>query len=172
MSNTYKLVNPQINGSFKTEYRSNNFLDAGKKLWDRLSRNFTNNAPRFAFTIQNVKDGKYHNLLIEESIHKNGVKYNITELKGVNNKKLESHLKKFNKIQSGGKRKKYNDDFDFEDYHFDDKVHNRMKYNLIKNKTGKPLIWWWYYTPTVYPVESFFVPVFAPTIYPYIEIVI
>lgn len=186
MSNKYKLVNPQIKGEFKTDYTCSSHLDAGKKIWERLSRNFVNNVPQFAITIQNIKDGKYHNLLIEETIENKKVKYTVAELTGTKTTKLKSHLKKLDKIQSGGRKRRRkrrdddddddfdddDDDFDFEDFRFDDEMHNRMKYNLIKSKTSKPLIWWWWYTPTIYPVDTFFIPTFVPTLHPYIEIIV
>jgi len=181
MSNRYKLINPYIKGNFKTEYTCSNHIDAGKKIWNKLSNNFSNNIPQFAMTIQDVNDGKYYNLLIEETIKNDKIKYIVSELNGTKINKLKKHLKDLDKIQTGGKRKKrsrHNDeddsesDTDFSEFYFDDNIHNRMKYNLIKSKVSTPLMWWWWYTPTIYTVESLFIPTFIPTLHPYIEIIV
>ena len=64
MSNSnYKFVNPHIEGDFKNLFSGKNHIDAARIAWEKLSTNFTNNLPKFAFTLEKVGDGKLYHFL-------------------------------------------------------------------------------------------------------------
>ena len=87
MSNTYKLVNPYLKGEdFETKIDAKNSLDAAKSFYKSLSEHFSNNVPKFYFTIQKGGSGKgkfYHFVVKEKKIN-DSVDYTIApfEIKG------------------------------------------------------------------------------------------
>lgn len=183
----YKLVNPYIEGKFKTIFSGNSQIDAAHNAWKSLSSYFMNNIPKFAFTLERVSDGKYHHFLVNEYINKkNVVNYKISEF-NISNKKDEEVLRK--KIElihknknnnnnnnniSGGRQKRYEDDEDEDDDEFledtDTDLYRRIKYQRMIQQ-AQPILYW-FYVPYIYRVylNTFYVPTFITPLTPYIEI--
>ena len=195
MVNTYNLVNPCIKGQFKSEIKAKNSLEAAKKMYNNMSEHFNNNVPKFFFSIQKGQSGKgkvYH-FKVKESKNGEDIDFSIEQynLKGAQKanksllKKLGNFNERFNK-QSGGdpkkkkkkgskkkgskkkatkKRKSKKDssesESDSEDYSF-----TTGKYI---STIDHPIYYWWY-DPTVYSVDSIFVPTFYSYNTPHIEV--
>lgn len=192
MVNTYNLVNPCIKGQFKSEIKAKNSLEAAKKLYNDMSEHFNNNVPKFFFSIQKGKSGKgkvYH-FKVKETKNGDNIDFSIEQynLKGGEKanksllKKLGNFNERFNK-QSGGapkkkkgskkkskkkatkKRRSKKDssesESDSEDYSF-------STGNYVST-IDHPIYWWWY-DPTVYNVDSIFVPTFYSYNTPHIQI--
>ena len=183
----FKLVNPLIIGQFNTEYKSENGLEAISQFWNDLSTHLTNNLPNLYVTLKDGQNNLSH-YKIEEKLS-GGSKitdFNISEFKlNLSQKaqqkfieKVESFEKKTNtKIakQLGGakakqsresKDKRYkdsssssSDSSDEEDY-----------YNFSKYKRLTQPISMWYYAPTLYNVDSVFIPTFVNPIVPYVKL--
>ena len=47
MSNTYRLVNPHIEGDFKSKMKADNSMVAARSFYKNLSQHFNNNIPKF-----------------------------------------------------------------------------------------------------------------------------
>jgi hypothetical protein len=184
MSNSYTLVNPFIHGDFKSTIKSKNSVNAAKSFYKNLSEHFNNNIPKFYFTIQKggSGNGKYYHFLVKESKGANDeVKFKV-ESYNVSNE--EANLKVFkNKLvkfkskfeQAGGKKakkgskkgskakKSIDDDSDLdssEDFY--------RRAQTYKPVVTPPLYYWWY-DPGVYGLDSVFVPTFYSYVTPYIQ---
>lgn len=71
ISNEYKLINPYIEGSFKTNIKSKNAARAGKKFYKNLSKHFSNNLDEYYFTIQDTKSGLLSHFQVKEKVDTN-----------------------------------------------------------------------------------------------------
>lgn len=184
MSNSYTLVNPFIHGDFKSTIKSKNSVNAAKSFYKNLSEHFNNNIPKFYFTIQKggSGNGKYYHFLVKESKGANDeVKFKV-ESHNVSNeeanlKVFKSKLVKFKSKfeQAGGKKakkgskkgskakKSIDDDSDLdssEDFY--------RRAQTYKPVVTPPLYYWWY-DPGVYGLDSVFVPTFYSYVTPYIQ---
>jgi hypothetical protein len=185
MSNSYTLVNPFIHGDFKNTVKSKNSVNAAKTFYKNLSEHFNNNIPKFYFTIQKggSGNGKYYHFLVKETKGDNDeVKFKV-ESYNISNE--EANLKVFkNKLvkfkskfeQAGGKKaakkgskkgskakKSIDDDSDLdssEDFY--------RRAQTYKPVVTPPLYYWWY-DPGVYGLDSVFVPTFYSYVTPYIQ---
>lgn len=182
--NTYRLVNPYIKGEFKSKITSKNSQEAAKKFYKDLSEHFNNNVPKFYFTIQKGGSGKgkFYHFVVKESKKKNEVSYSIQpytipgETEAVdgfitNFKKFKG---RFNTNMKGGakrksskrrSRKKSRDDMDEYDYE-DDYYRDTKTYVPV---TSQP-IYYMYYDPLVYKLDSVFIPTWYAYITPYVEL--
>jgi hypothetical protein len=111
MSNTYRLVNPHIEGEFNESTKANNSMIAAKKFYKNLSQHFNNNIPKFYFTIQKGTSGKgkYYHFQSKENRNKDEISFTIKPhtIKNENMENFEERLDKFkNKILKGGKKHK------------------------------------------------------------------
>src|ERR1700688_4734935 len=79
-TNTYRLINPYIEGSLSTVINSKNSFRAGRDLYKRLSKHFTNHVENFHLTIQNVETKKLSHFRITEKKKGNSVDFNIVKL--------------------------------------------------------------------------------------------
>jgi hypothetical protein len=183
---SFKLVNPLIIGQFNTEYKADNGLQAISQFWNDLSTHLTNNVPHLYVTLKDGQNNLSH-YKIEEKLS-GGSKmtdFNISEFKlNLSQKARENFIEKVegfekktnNNIakQLGGakakqsresKDKRYkessssSDSSDEEDY-----------YNFSKYKRLTQPISMWYYAPTLYGVNSVFVPTFVNPIVPYVKL--
>uniref|UniRef100_A0A6C0J3A7 Uncharacterized protein n=1 Tax=viral metagenome TaxID=1070528 RepID=A0A6C0J3A7_9ZZZZ len=179
MSNTYKLVNPYIKGEMKTSIKTKNSINAAKTFYKNLSEHFNNNIPKFYFTIQKGGSGKgklYH-FEVSEKKTNSEVSYSIKpyEVKGELSDKFVDTLKSFksryNKKGSGKSRKTSN------------KGKKRGKKSEKKDSPSDVNYWdydyvpavsqplyYFYYDPQVYKLDSFFIPTFYAYATPFIEI--
>lgn len=111
--NAYRLINPYVEGSMDTTVRASNSFSAGKKLYNNISKFFTNHVENFYMTLQNLETKELSHFKIGEKAGNKGfVDYNLVKLDENFNqdleKKLITNVEKLEK-QSGGKRY-YNDD--------------------------------------------------------------
>jgi len=176
MSNTYVLVNPHIEGNFKNKITAKNSIDAARNFYKNLSKHFNNAVPKFYFTIQKGGSGKgkHYHFKVKENRKEDDVSFTLEPyeiLGGANienfTKKLETFKNKFS--QDGGKKKskrskKYDDDDDDSDS--DD-------YKRIKSYVpvvSQPISYWWY-DPSVYRLDAYYIPTFYSYVTPVIEIV-
>ncbi len=186
----FKLVNPLIIGQFNTEYRAENGLEAISQFWNDLSTHLTNNVPNLYVTLKDEQNNLSH-YKIEEKLS-GGSKmtdFNISEFKlNLSQKaqkkfveKVESFEQKTNnKIarQLGGAKAKAKQSRESKDKRYKDSSSSSSSdssddddyYNFSKYKRLTQPISMWYYAPTLYGVNSVFVPTFVNPIVPYVKL--
>ena len=191
MSNTYRLVNPHIEGDFSSKVKAQNSAVAAKSFYKNLSQHFNNNIPKFYFTIQKggSGSGKYYHFVVKEVKNKDQVKFKIEPHVIANDassiQSFESKLNNFKTKfeQAGGKAKKYSnkgskkgskkskkvdDSSDSDDSDSDTESFYR-KAQTYKPLVVPPLYYWWY-DPSVYNLSSVFLPTFYSYTCPYLQI--
>ena len=190
MSNYYYLVNPQIHGDFKNKVKADNSIIAAKVLYKNLAEHFNNAVPKFYFTIQKSNSSKnnnatgkmYHFKSVEERIN-DEINFTISPytIKEENINTFTNNLNNFkNKIQKGGKKEKKSkkskkskkhkkSDSDSESSDSSDSDSDtyikKVSYSPILNQ---PIYYWWY-DPYIYGLNSIYIPTFYPYITPVIE---
>jgi hypothetical protein len=102
----YTLVNPFVTGSINTSIESNNPNEAAKALYTRVSKHFTNNLPRFFFSIIDEKNNLKHYEVNEKKLGKE-VNFAIksAKMKESGERKVLAVYEKLSN-QEGGKKKK------------------------------------------------------------------
>jgi hypothetical protein len=172
--NQYRLVNPVIEGKFNTVFSGQSELDAGEKAWAGISKYFSNNVPKFAFTMENVSDGNLHHFLIKEDKNGDNVDYSISELKLKRSKKEEAALRgKLQQLRAQHGGKKEEDESSSSSSSSDmknlNKMYSKLRYNTLSTAYTTPFVYWGY-TPYIYDFESFYMPIFVQNMYPYVEV--
>lgn len=183
MVNSYVLVNPHIEGNFKSKIKAKNSTEAANIFYKNLSEHFNNSVPKFHFTIQKGSsgEGKYYHFQVKEEREDNEVNFAVKEMKIHNEEevlssfktKLENFKSKFH--QGGGEdhkgdkkhRKHRNDDSD-SDSIFDssEDFYRRARSYL---PVTQPIYYWWY-DPYLYRLDSLYIPTFYSYVTPYIEL--
>ena len=181
MVNTYILVNPHIEGNFKSKIKARNSNEASNLFYKNLSEHFNNSVPSFHFSIQKGSsgEGKYYHFQVKEIRENDEVSFNIKpftihgEQESIQRfeSKLASFKSKFS--QDGGKKSKKskkskNDDSD-DSSDFDvseDDIYKRAKSYM---PSTQPIYYWWY-DPYVYRLDKLYVPTFYSYVTPYIEL--
>jgi hypothetical protein len=182
MPNNYRLVNPHIEGELKTTLKSTNSMNAAKTFYKNLSEHFNNNIPAFYFTIQKGTsgNGKYYHFVVKESKNKNEVDFKVEPFVVSDSKVTEDFAKRLDSFkskfeQAGGKSKKSrkqrkskkdSSDSDSELSSSDDFYKKAQSYKPLVNP---PLYYWWY-DPSLYGLDSVFIPTFYSYATPYIEL--
>ena len=183
----YILINPQIQGSIDTKFKTHSALDAAKIAYETLSKYFSNNIPKFSFTLQKGGSDKlYHFDVTEKITSENKIRYNITENKNVTNlenfkKFLEDSDEKIkgggsDEEQTGGKhhkkkhKKKYKFDDDDSSSSSDSSSSDEDYYYYYKPLNRSQPITYWAYYPSLYNLQKIYVPTFVPSVTPYIYI--
>lgn len=173
----YQLVNPSIKGDFPTTFSASTPFEAANNAWKSLSSYFTNNVPKFPFTLQSLKDNKLFHFLVKEDVKGDQVNYKITELKLKDEQKANDTLKKnvqeFNKKYGGSRRRRRDRDEDEDDDDDDDDndMYHRIAYpHLFGQQNPFSYLSHFYFDPTVYNLQSFYVPSFVVPYTPYVEI--
>jgi len=183
MSNTYKLVNPYIQGDFKSSIKAQNSVLAAKTFYKNLSEHFNNSIPKFYFTIQKggSGSGKYYHFVVKEKKGKNDeVNFKVEPFNdAIEDSKLSAFKSKLNAFQNkfeqaGGKKKSKNskkskkvvDDSDSDLDSSEDFYKRAQTYQPV---VTPPLYYWWY-DPSVYSLSSVFIPTFYSYVTPYIQI--
>ena len=176
---TYRLVNPHIEGGFKKIFSGNSARDAAEDAWKSLAKHFTNNVPKFAFTLQQNSDNSLHHFGVKEFINNNKmVEYNVTEMntrggqKAVDKFKEELSKQQRTNKMSGGKDKDKDDDSSSSSSSDDDSDSSDIYAKIRLHKLMKresPIVYWWY-DPSIYDIDYFYVPTFVSTISPYMKI--
>ena len=189
MVNSYILVNPHIEGNFNSKIKAKNSNEASNIFYKNLSEHFNNSVPSFHFTIQKGAsgNGKYFHFQVKESRTENEVSFKVKQMDIAGDKnsmesfksRLENFKAKFN--QDGGKkdksRRKSNkyskrdkdssessDSSDWDDS--SDNFYRRAKSYLPVNQ---PIYYWWY-DPYLYNLNSLYIPTFYSYVTPYIEL--
>jgi len=195
MSNNYVLVNPYIQGEFKNIIKSKNSIEAGREFYKSLSEHFNNAVPKFYFTIQKGGSGKgkYYHFKVKELRKKNDVSFSLEPydiLGDVNIDAFANRLSTFkDKIaQSGGKKKskkhkksKHKSDKSESDSDFDsdsdsdsdslfDSSDDYKRVNSLISTIDQPIYYWWY-DPSIYRLNTYYIPTFYAYVTPVIEIV-
>ena len=188
MVNKYKLINPYIKGEFESKVEGNNSVEAAKTFYKNLSEHFNNNVPKFYFTIQKGgSKGKFYHFEVKEKKTNDEVNYsikpykikdedsaveqfveNFNKFKGRFNggapKRKNSKGKKSSRRSSKTKSKKYDSSESSEDSY--DFYREAKSYVPV---TSQPL-YYMYYDPLVYRLDSVYIPTFYQYAQPYWEI--
>jgi hypothetical protein len=179
--NAYRLINPHVEGSLNTIVRAKNSFRAGTKIYEAMSKYFTNHVENFHFTIQNLETKDLTHFRVNEKKGKdNTVDFNLVRHEGNLSsdieKKLIASVDKMDK-QSGGKKKKSSnktDDSDSSDSESSDESEYAIKIPIL------PINRFVYYYLPYYklklvgmnPLETakLFMPMFSLPINPTLEI--
>jgi hypothetical protein len=181
MPTTYNLLNPTILGEFKNQVEASTSNEAAKIFYTNLSQHFNNAVPSFHFTIQkgHSGNGKYYHFAVNEKREKNNVTFKIKSMKNIETSHAAmapfiEKLEKFKaKIDQGGGKKKHRkskkskkyDDSDDSDSDSDDFYNSIRSYRPV----NQPIYYWWY-DPYIYKLDSLYIPTFYSYITPYIEL--
>jgi len=184
MVNTYQLVNPYISGNMNTKLKCRNSLEAANMLYKKLSENFNNSPPQFYFTLQKggSGDGKMYHFKVTEKQDGDSVNFSVVPYTIENNDttitEFKKNLDKFKGrfAQLGGKKKskkskksKKHDDSSVSDSDLDvssDEIYKRVQSYIPINQ---PIYYWWY-DPYVYNLNSVFLPTFYSYLNPLMEL--
>ena len=180
MSNSYVLVNPYVQGEFKNSIKAKNSIEAGREFYKALSEHFNNAVPKFYFTIQKGGSGKgkHYHFKVKEQRKNNNVSFTLEPydiLGDVNIDAFSTRLNNFkNKIaQSGGKKKgKKSKNVSESSESSDSDSSSSDDYKRINNlitTIDQPIYYWWY-DPSIYRLQTYYVPTFYAYVTPVIEI--
>jgi hypothetical protein len=179
MVNTYVLVNPYIEGNFKSKIKSKNSQEAANTFYKNLSEHFNNFVPKFHFSIQKGSsgDGKLYHFEVKEKMEDNEVTFNLKSLTVEGDEEVVSNFKtKLNNFktkmnQDGGKKKtkKSHKRDDSDDSDFDDSSEDFYRRAKSYIPTAQPIYYWWY-DPYLYRLDSVYIPTFYAYVRPYIEL--
>jgi hypothetical protein len=178
MVNTYVLVNPHIEGQLKTKVKAQNSKEAAQKLYQTMSEHFNSSLPKFYFSIQKGSSGHgslYH-FEVEESREADEVSFQIKSMSIKGSAEAESKFIKRledakHKIgQEGGKKHKKDKKKDSDsDSDFDSSSSEDYKRAKSYIPVNQPIYYWWY-DPYVYRLDSIYVPTFYTYTAPRIEL--
>jgi hypothetical protein len=174
MTNSYVLVNPYIKGEFKNTIKAENSTIAAKIFYKNLSEHFNNAVPKFYFTIQKGTSGKgkFYHFQSKEKRNNDEVSFTIKPYNILNENmdSFKERLTKFkNKIQKGGKHKKTKKhDSSESDSDSSDSEHYIKNISTYTPLVNQPIYYWWY-DPYVYKLDSVFIPTFYAYVTPLIE---
>jgi hypothetical protein len=183
------LVNPHIEGNFNSKIKAKNSNEASNIFYKNLSEHFNNSVPLFHFTIQKGHSGggKYFHFQVKENRTDDEVSFKVKKMDIAGDpesmqsfkSRLDNFKAKFN--QDGGKKNKSrrksskhskrdkdssesSDSSDFDQS--SDNFYRRAKSYL---PTNQPIYYWWY-DPYVYNLNSLYIPTFYSYVTPYIEL--
>jgi hypothetical protein len=177
----FELINPCIIGQLNTTYSTESALDAATQFWNDMSPLLTNNVPKIYITLKNSNDKLFHFKISEKNnAETKTADFNIREFNTEITPKIQTaFLKEVAKVKSnkasqieaqlGGKKKKRyqekdsSSDSDSSDSDLDD-YYNFTRYK----KMSQPIVYWWY-TPTLYKVNTIYTPTFNIPLVPYIN---
>ena len=179
MTNSYVLVNPYVKGDFKNEIKADNSKVAAQIFYKNLSEHFNNAVPKFYFTIQKGGSGKgkYYHFETKEKRSNDEVKFVIKpyNIKDQNMDQFKTRLETFkNKInQEGGKKhKKHSKKHDSDSSNSESDSSSEEYYKQVNTYTpsvSQPIYYWWY-DPYVYKLDSLFIATFYAYVTPTIEL--
>lgn len=174
----YQLVNPVIIGTFSNTYNAKNSNDAAKQFWENLTSDnkyVNGNIPKFLFTLKDEQSNLHH-YMVKEKLEGRFANYSIVNVDvDMSNSKEQTFLQKSEEVRAnaeqlmkGGKsgRKRYDDDSDSDSS--DQDLDELFEYVRLK-KAVRPIVYWWY-TPSIYNVDSVFTPSFVAPISPYVQL--
>jgi hypothetical protein len=182
MSNSYVLVNPYVQGEFNNTINAKNSVEAAREFYKGLSEHFNNAVPKFYFTIQKGGSGKgkYYHFKVKELRKKNNVSFTLEPYNVLGNVDTESFSTRLNNFknkfaQSGGKKKskKSKKDSSSEsdsDSDSDTSSDDYKRINTLISTVNQPIYYWWY-DPSIYRLDTYYIPTFYAYVTPVIEIV-
>lgn len=182
MVNSYQLVNPYIAGKFKTAIKANNSHEAANLFYNKLSQHFNNSVPEFNFTIQKglLGSGKYYHFQVNEYRNNNEVDYQIKSLELADNEEnMQRFISKRDKFKSkldqsaGGNKKKKRKSSKKKDSDSESESSTDSEYIYKHVKSYLPVnqpIYYWWYDPYIYNLNSVYIPTFYSYVTPYIEL--
>jgi len=173
MVNSYVLVNPYIEGSFKSKIKARNSQEAAKMIYTNLSEHFNNSVPSFHFTIQKgtSSKGKMYHFKVSEEREEDTVNFSIKPVTLRNEEAVNREFKgrlddiKTKLSQDGGKKKKsHSKHHDSSDS--DSDLSSSSDYYLRARSRpyvpSYPFNYWWY-DPYVYSIDTLYMPTFYST---------
>ncbi len=181
MVNKYKLVNPYIKGEFETKVEAKNSIDAAKTFYKNLSEHFNNNVPTFNFTIQKGGSGKgkFYHFQVKEKKTEDSVDYKIEpfEIKG-EDEAMKQYLESFDSFKgrfTGGAKRKGSKRRSRKSSRSENEVSSDSSEDYYKDAvsyvptTSSP-IYYMYYDPLLYRLDSVYIPTFYAYLAPYVEL--
>jgi len=175
MTNSYVLVNPYIKGDFKNEIKAENSKLAAQQFYKNLSEHFNNAVPKFYFTIQkgNSGKGKYYHFQTKEKRSNDEVNFIIKpyELKNQDMGQFKNRLANFKSKfeQAGGKKHKKTSKHDDSSESSSSSSEYYKRVDTYIPLVNQPIYYWWY-DPYVYKLDSIFIPTFYAYVTPTIEL--
>jgi hypothetical protein len=183
MVNKYKLVNPYIKGEFESKIDASNSLEAAKTFYKNLSEHFSNNVPKYYFTVQKGGSGKgkFYHFEVKEHKNEDEVKYSIKPYKLKNeDKATEQFIENFDKFKGrfngkGGakkgrkskpKRRSSKRDSDSESSDSYDYYRESKSYVA----TSSQPFYYMYYDPLVYQLDYVYLPTWNAYVTPYTQL--
>lgn len=174
-TNTYRLINPYIEGTLSTLINSKNSFRAGRDLYKRISKYFTNHVENFHLTIQNVETKKLSHFRVTEKKKNNSVDFNIVKLddslSGETEGKLVEAVEDIDK-QTGGKKKKDGESEDSSDSSSESSTYLKIPIYPINRFVYFNLPYYKLKIAGVSPLDysRLFIPMFSLPINPTLEI--
>lgn len=180
MQNKYTLVNPRILGDYNSVFSASAPEKAAEDAWLSISKHITNNLPQFALSIEDQSTKKLHHYVIKESTGGGKIAdYTIEKLDiNVTPKQLSDFKSAHKKVGSSNKhvgghrrtsRKRYDESSSSSSSSDDeDDIYKKVKLFNKKNM-AQPIAYWWYY-PSLYNMNSLYIPTFNVPLTPYVEI--
>jgi len=177
MSNTYVLVNPHIEGNFKNKITAKNSVDAARNFYKGLSKHFNNAVPKFYFTIQKGGSGKgkHYHFKVKEQRKEDDVSFTLEPYEVVGGANIENFTTKLenfkNKFaQDGGKKKSKRSKKRVDSSESSESSDNyRRESSYTPVIYNQPISYWWY-DPSIYRLDSYYVPTFYAYVTPVIQI--
>lgn len=171
---SYRLINPIIEGSVDTVVKAKNSFSAGKKIYNVISGYFTNHVKDFNMTIQNIDTKALSHFNVNEKMSDDSkVDYDLVKLEGELPKDVEKKLLETVDKQMGGRRNR--DDSSDSDSSSSDEEYSSMIY-------VQPITRFIYYNLPYYKFKTIglsrydsarlFMPMFSLPVNPIFEIVL
>ena len=172
---SYILVNPHIEGSVETQFKTKTANEAANLAYETISKYFSNNLPKFSFTLQKAGSDKFYHFNVSEKINKNEkIKFQIKQNESISSVEgLKKFIETNEENLTGGKNKskKYRFDDESDDSSSSSSDSDDDYYYYYKPVNRSLPITYWSYYPYVYPsLKKIYVPTFVPTISPYVYI--
>jgi hypothetical protein len=177
--NSYILVNPHIEGSIDTKFKTKSANEAATLAYDTVSKYFSNNLPKFSFTLQKAGSDKFYHFDVNEKINKNDkIKFQIKEKTNVTNiDGLIKFIETNNTTDlAGGRSHRSHRSHKYGKYRYDDEDSSDSSdsdddyYYYYRPVTRNMPITYWSYYPYAYNLKQIYVPTFVPSISPYVYI--
>ena len=184
----YRLVNPYIEGSFKTIVKAKNPSSAARYLYKNLSNMFTNHVKNFNFAIQNIETKGIIHFNVREQSKKGGsaIDFAIRKIPSdtISNETNDNLIKQIDDLESfdqdGGRPREYYDDDDSE---FSTSAETESEYfreGMVIQPITKFTYFYLPYIPTVQTIKfvginandlnSLFMPTFSYPLRPIIQL--
>ena len=177
--NTYRLINPYIEGSLNTIVHAKNAFSAGKKIYNQLSDYFTNHVENFNMTIMNVETKDLTHYNIKEKRAGGSIDFFVDMLANNLPKKTESelinHIVKIEKQSGGKKHRHYKDDDSSDTSDTSDSDSYLSPYNYYNVLPITKFVYFhlpYYKLVNVSPIDynRLFLPIFSLPLSPTVEI--